>query len=150
MPIIEISEKDFLRGVVVEPAWYRVRIDDVSEAISSAGTSTNYPVEGVILFNGDTGKTSFSTKNDKGEIVEQRIAGVPTPYWNFNNKAMGFAIGFLQSIGVEVKPGMRGDLAVAKGKELDVFIENDTYQGRLVNRINHKYRAPRPEVTAVG
>ena len=35
------------------------------------------------------------------------------------------------------------------GHEIDVFVENDTYQGRLVNRVNHKYRAPKPDVTAM-
>lgn len=146
MPIIQLSERDLLRSVVVEPAWYRVRIDEVGEALSSKGTSTNYPIDGTILFNGDTGATKFIDANKK----EQITAGVPTPMWMFNSGALGFAVGFLQSLGADAKPGMRIDLAAAKGKEIDVFIENDTYQGRLVNRINHKYRAPRPEVVAVG
>lgn len=146
MPIIEISEKDLLRSVVVEPAWYRVRIDEVGEALSSKGTSTNYTVEGTILFNGDTGATSFKDKEGK----EIKVTGIPTPYWNFNSLAMGFAVGFLESLNVEVKPGMRVELSAARGKEIDMFIENDTYQGRLVNRTNHKYRKPRPDVVAVG
>jgi hypothetical protein len=69
--------------------------------------------------------------------------------WNFNSKAVGFAVGFLQAFGVEVKAGMRFDLKSAEKRELDVFVENDQYQGRLVNRVNHKYRPIRPEVTAV-
>lgn len=145
MPIIEISEKDFLRGVVVPPAWYRVRIDEVSEAISSNGGSMNYPIEGTILFNGDTGATKFTDSEGK----ERNLAGVPTPYWNLNSKAMGFAIGLLEALGATPEPGKRVDLNAAKGKEIDLFIENDTYQGRLVNRTNHKYRKPRPDVQAV-
>jgi hypothetical protein len=50
---------------------------------------------------------------------------------------------------VDVKAGTRFDLKSAEGRELDIFVENDTYQNRLVNRVNHKYRAPKPEVTAV-
>ena len=54
-----------------------------------------------------------------------------------------------EAFGVEVKAGTRFDLKSAEDRELDVFVENGTYQNRLVNRVNHKYRAPRPEVSAV-
>lgn len=138
MPIISFSDRDLLRGKIVTPAWYRVRIESVGELPAKAsekGPSTNYPVEGTILFNGDTGDTEF--------------AGVPVD-WNFNSKAIGFAVGFLAAFNVEVKAGTRFDLASAAGRELDVFVENDTYQNRLVNRVNHKYRKTREEVHAAG
>ena len=137
MPVISFSERDLMRGKIVIPAWYRVKIGSIGEApakVSEKGPSTNYPVEATILFNGDTGETEF--------------AGVPLD-WNFNSKAIGFAVGFLQSFGVDVKAGTRFDLKSAEGREVDVFVENDSYQGRLVNRVNHKYRTPRSEVTAV-
>lgn len=134
MPTIEFGQRDLLRGKVVEPAWYRVRVEGVGEALSKDGGSTNYPVEGTILFNGDTGSTQYQ--------------GVPLD-WMFNSKAIGFAVGFLSSFGVEVAPGKRFELNNAAGKELDVFVENDTWQGRVVNRVNHKYRVPKSEVTAV-
>lgn len=133
MPIVEFSSRDLLRGKVVEPAWYRCRVERVGEAPSSDGKSVNYPVEVTILFNGDNGNKTFSQ--------------VPIDY-NFNSKAIGFAVGFLAAFGVEPQPGQRIDLAAAEGKELDIFIENDTYQSRLVNRVNHKYRKANPEVTA--
>ncbi len=131
-PVISFSEKDLLRGKVVTPSWYRLRIDSVGEAPSKDGGSTNYPVEATVIFNADNGDKEF--------------AGIPID-WNFNSKAIGFAVGFLSSFGVEVKPGVRFDLNSATGKETDVYVENDTYQGRLVNRVNHKYRQPR-EVNA--
>lgn len=134
MPVISFSEKDLLRGKPVPPAWYRVRVDAIGEALSKDGGSTNYPTEATILFNADTG--------------EKEYAGTPLD-WNFNSKAIGFAVGFLAAFGVEVKAGARFDLASAAGKELDVFVENDTYQGRLVNRVNHKYRAPREAASQV-
>jgi len=136
MPVISFSDRDLMRGKIITPAWYRVKIDTIGEAPakqSEKGPSTNYPVEATILFNGDTGELEFK--------------GVPLD-WNFNSKAIGFAVGFLQSFGVEVKSGTRFDLKSAEGREVDVFVENDTYQGRLVNRVNHKYRTPRSEVTA--
>lgn len=137
MPVISISEKDLLRGKIITPGWYRVKIASVGEAPAKAsekGPSTNYPVEGTILFNGDTGDTQF--------------AGFPLD-WNFNSKAIGFTIGYLEAFGVEVKAGTRFDLKSSEGRELDVFVENGEWQGRLVNRVNHKYRKPRPEVSAV-
>lgn len=137
MPIVTYSNRDLLRGITVTPAWYRMKIESIGESPAKAsdkGPSTNYPVEGTILFNGDNGDTQFS--------------GVPVD-WNFNSKAIGFSVGFLQSFGVEVKAGTRFDLKSAEGLELDVFVENDTWQGRMVNRVNHKYRPVKPEVTAV-
>lgn len=136
MPIVQFSPRDMLRGKIVDPAWYRVRIESVGETnvVTDKGPSTNYPVEATILFNGDDGNVQFKD--------------VPLS-WNFNSKAIGFAVGFLQAFGVEVKPDTRFDLKSAEGRELDVFAENDTYQNRLVNRVNHKYRAPRADVSAV-
>jgi hypothetical protein len=128
VPIISFSEKDLLRGKIVEPAWYVVTINAVGEAPSKAGDSTNYPVEGVIVKNADNGSEEF--------------AGVPLD-WMFNNKAISFAAGFLMAFGVDVKSGARFDLNNAVGKQIEVFVENDTWQGRMLNRVNHKYRALR-------
>jgi hypothetical protein len=136
MPIVSFSQKELLRGTLITPGWYRVTIESVGEQPakqSEKGPSVNYPVEAVVKFNGDNGDVQF--------------AGVPVS-WNFNSKAISFAVGFLQAFGVEVKPGTRFDLKSSEGKELDVYIENDTWQGRMVNRVNHKYRPINPDVTA--
>lgn len=136
MPVVTFGKRDLMRGTIITPGWYRVKIESVGEAPAKAsdkGPSTNYPVEGTILFNGDNG--------------DQQFAGIPLD-WNFNSKAIGFAVGFLQAFGVEVKENTRFDLKSAEGRELDVFVENDTWQGRTVNRVNHKYRAIRSDVTA--
>jgi hypothetical protein len=128
VPIVQFSDRDLLRGKVVEPAWYLVRIDNVGEAPSKDGGSTNYPVEGMIIKNADNGSEEF--------------ANVPLD-WNFNSKAIGFAVGFLSAFGVDVKSGARFDLANASGKLIEVFVENGEWQGRIVNRVNHKYRQVR-------
>jgi hypothetical protein len=128
MPQISFSDRDLLRGKVVEPAWYLVSIDNIGEAPSKDGGSTNYPVEGKIIKNADTGSEEFS--------------GVPLD-WNFNSKAIGFAVGFLAAFGVDVKAGQRFELANAIGKTIEVFVENGEWQGRIVNRVNHKYRVAR-------
>jgi len=128
MPIISFSDRDLLRGKVVEPAWYVVDIGNIGEQPSKDGGSTNYPVEGMIVRNADNGSEDFK--------------GVPLD-WMFNSKAIGFAVGFLAAFGVDVKAGARFDLANAIGKQLEVFVENGEWQGRIVNRVNHKYRALR-------
>ena len=128
MPMIQFSDRDLLRGKIVEPGWYLVSIDNIGEAPSKDGNSTNYPVEGKIIKNAETGSEEFT--------------GVPLD-WNFNSKAIGFAVGFLSAFGVDVKAGARFDLANAVGRTLEVFVENDTWQGRMVNRVNHKYRVVR-------
>ena len=125
MPIISFSDRDLLRGKIVEPAWYVVTIENIGEAPSKDGGSTNYPVEGTIVRNADNGSDTF--------------AGVPID-WNFNCKAIGFAVGFLQAFGVDVKAGARFDLNNAVGKQLEMFIENGEWQGRLKNNVPHKYR----------
>ena len=124
MTMIEIGDKDFLRSKLVEPAWYHLHIEDVTEAISKDGGSTNWLMEATIVKNADNGSTEFT--------------GVPVT-WNFNSKAPGFAIGFFQALGENVEPG-RYDLESAKGKDIEAYIKNDTYQGRMLNRVEHQYR----------
>jgi hypothetical protein len=130
-PIIGFTDRDILRGKVILPGWYRVSIVGVGENPSKDGGSTNYPVEATVIKNAEDGSTDF--------------VGVPLD-WNFNSKAIGFAVGYLSALGYEVASGKRFDLANTAGKEIEVFVENDTYQGRLVNRVNHKYRPLRESV----
>lgn len=125
MPIISFNDRDLLRGKIVEPAWYVVTINSVGEAPSKDGGSTNYPVEGVIVKNADNGSEDF--------------ANVPLD-WNFNSKAISFAAGFLAALGVDVRSGARFELSNAVGKQMEIFVENGEWQGRILNRVNHKYR----------
>ena len=132
--MIEFTQRDILRGKIVEPAWYRVKIESIEKKLSAAGDSTNFVMEGTIIKNADNGDTKF--------------AGVPTPAgWNFNTKAVGFMVGYFEAFGVEVAAGSRFDEMQTVGKELDVYIENGTWENRVVNRINHKYRKPRTDDT---
>lgn len=131
--IFQLSKKDLISGKVYDPGWYRVRIDKFSAAPSKNldTPSTNYKYEGTILFNADTG--------DKG------YADHPLT-WMFNSRAIGFTKGFLMGLGInenEITEDKRFTFESALGKEIDIFVENDTYDGRLVNRVNHKYRVPR-------
>lgn len=135
--IISFSDRDLKRGTVVEPAWYRMKVESVGEQAAEdkgKGPSTNYPVEATILFNGETGDTKY--------------ADVPV-VWNLNSKFTTGLKEFLEAFGVELKAGTRYDLKSAEGQILDVYIENGTWNNRLKNEVNHKYRQPIAEVTAV-
>lgn len=137
MPVISFSQKDILRGKVVTPDWYVLRVDSVGEAPSANGQSINYNVEATLIRNASNGSTDF--------------AGVPID-WNFNSKALGFVIPFVKAIEPNFKPeaGSRIDLNAAVGKELEVMVENDTWQNRIVNRVNHKYRPLSAPITPLG
>jgi hypothetical protein len=128
MPPISFTPTDLLRGKIVTPAWYVMRIESIEEKLSKDQQSTNYVVEGKIIKNADDGSEEF--------------ANVPVT-WNFNSKALGFAVGYLESLGITVEAGKRYDLPATAGKFVEVFVENDLYEGRTLNRVNHKYRALR-------
>lgn len=130
MALIEITATDLLRDKIVDPAWYRLKINSTGEwTPTKAGDSNNCIVECTIKFNGDTGDKEFE--------------GVPVSI-QFNDKpgARSFIMGYLRALGVEVQAG-RIDLSAADNQEIDAYVENETYEGRTRNRINHKYRAPR-------
>lgn len=125
MTVVSFTEQDLLRGKIVEPAWYRVKVENVSEALSKDQGSTNYKMEGTIIRNADNGDEAFQ--------------GVPI-VWNFNSKAIGFTKGFFEGMGVSVVAGQRYDLKASIGEVIDMFIENGMYEGRAKNEVNHKYR----------
>jgi len=103
-------------------------INSIGEAPSKDGGSTNYPVDATIVKNADNGSEEFKDVSIT---------------WNFNSKAIGFAAGFLGSFGVEAQQDKRYELNSAVGKMIEVFVENGEWQGRIVNRVNHKYRPVR-------
>lgn len=123
--LIEFSNEDILRGKLVEPAWYRMKIGPTKTSLSKDGGSTNYEVEMTILRNADNGSTEY--------------ADVPVSA-RFNSKAKGFMVGFFAALGIEVGPGRPFNLGASEGKEIDTFIERNEYEGKLSNKINHKYR----------
>jgi len=125
MPIITFGTRDILRGKILTPGWYKVHIESVGESLSKDKNSTNYPVEGTVVFNADNGSKEFE--------------GVPLD-WNFNSKAIGFAVGYFAAFGIEVTPGTRFELANSAGKNLDVFVGNKEFENRIMNDVQHKYR----------
>jgi hypothetical protein len=134
MPILEFSQREILRSKIVEPAWYRILIEEVGEKPSSKGDSINYPIDATIKFNGDTGDTTFT--------------GVPIS-WFFNSKGQGFIIPFIEAVtGESVMAGKRIELKAAEGREVDVYITTGMFNNRPKNDVTGQYRTPKPEVTA--
>jgi len=131
MAIFEFSDSDLLRNKVVSPAWYVLDIQAHRDwTPTKDGQSNNCHYECVIEKNADSGDVEF--------------AGVPIEL-QFNDKprARGFIEGFLRGLGVEVQPKQRYNGQSAVGKKIEAFVENETYNGRMINRVNHKYRMAR-------
>jgi hypothetical protein len=128
---VSFNDDDLKRGELIEPGWYTVQIETVEGSLAKNGQSTNYLVKGKIIRNGDNG--------------DEKYAGYPVPYWNFNSKAMGFAQGYFKALlNIDkLEAGVRYDLAAGEGKMLDIFIENKEYEGSMRNGVKHLYRAPR-------
>ena len=131
--VFSLSKKEIMGGKVYEPAWYRVRIDEVSTAPSKnvEKPSTNINYSGTILMDADTG--------------DKKYAEYPLT-WMFNSRALGFTKGFLIALGIPeeaITEDKRFDFKAAVGREIDIMVENEQYEGRMVNRVNHKYRQVR-------
>jgi len=128
--LLEFSANDLLQSRVVEPAWYRVHIDQVEDRLSKDGMSTNSWIKGHIICNADTGDKKFEN--------------VPSPFlWMINSKGAFAAVGLFAALGLEIAEGTRADTKALEGKELDVFIGNELYNGIMQNKIEGKYRAVR-------
>lgn len=131
MTIVKFSASDMLRDTVVDPAWYVLDINQHRTwTPTKDGQSNNCHFDCTIVKNADNGDASF--------------AGVPVVL-QFNDKptAQGFIRGFLRVLGVDLKAETAYNLNAAVGKQIEAMVENDTYNGRLVNKVNHKYRTQR-------
>lgn len=139
MPIVQYNKRDLLRDKIVAPAWYRVLIETIGEWTDSKDKqSKNMVVEGTILFNADDGTKDFA---------DVPIGGMGS--WSFNTKALGFSLGLVKAcakqLGInpeEIDEKTRIEFKHLEGKVVDMFIINDTYEGRMKNKADHKYREP--------
>lgn len=129
MAIIQFTAKDLKRGIIVEPGWYKIMIDDVDNGSASKDAkSINYLAEATIIKNDDNGDEAFS--------------GVPV-IWNFNSKGIGFMRGLFEALGHTVTTDSRFDTNALAGKTVAVFIGNRVYENKLQNDVQHQYRAPK-------
>lgn len=126
--IVSFTDSDLLRNKIVPVSWYRLDLKTVSEwSPTKNGDSNNCVIEAVILKDADTG--------------DDANAGVPvTLQFNDKPKARGFIEGFFRALGVDIQANSRYDMQSVAGKQVEAFVENEEYEGRIRNRVNHKYR----------
>lgn len=134
MPTVSFSQSDVLRGTTVEPAWYELLIQSVGDwKPSKDQKSNNLEMEATVIRNADNGDTRFKD--------------VPiTLRFNDQQSARGFIAAFLRGLGVEITADTF-ELANAKGKLITCMVKNDTYEGRLVNKVEG-YRDPKTKQQA--
>lgn len=112
-----VNKEDLLRGKTVPPGWYLCEIRDVHQEAAKTDGSLNTNVEFVIL--------------------EGQYAGIPIDRsFNEKPKARPFAISFLEALlGRKMKPeGEDLDLTNAKGRKIRVYVKNEQFQNRLINK----------------
>ncbi len=122
------AQSDSLRNKIVDPAWYILNIVEHRDwTPTKAGDSNNCYFDCVIEANADTGDTKF--------------AGVPIELmFNDKPKAQGFREAFMRGIGADIVVDKDYNMNAAVGKRIEAFVENNEWQGRISNKVNHKYR----------
>lgn len=116
MAIIKITKQDILKSQPPKEGWYKASISDYTTGRSSKGDSVN-----IVL------KFAFDENDREMEAY-------------FNTKAIGRIISVVEAAtGVKIESDNGDfdlDLDSLKGKKLDVKVSPDTYEGRIVMKIN--------------
>lgn len=113
---LRVTRDDVLRSKSLPSEWYEVEITDVEEKMSKAGDSMNTIIEFTI-------------------IAPAAYAGAKL-FRLFSEKAPGFAIPFLEALGVSVgEEGGEFDLQATKGRKLKVFNKPQMYEGQIRNNV---------------
>ncbi len=114
MPIINISKQDILRQQTLEPGWYKCKVSAIVPKASKDKLSLNF-------------ETKFVLDGDERELTT-----------NFNSKAMGMAIPFVEAAtGDKITEEVSIDTDKLIGAKLTIKVENEPYDGRLVNKVTN-------------
>jgi len=117
VPIIKITPADVLKGKLLDAGWYGAKIVKVGDdwEPSSDKQSSNL-------------KITFEIKGTGGKEIDVLV----------NSKGIGFVVPLLSAVrGMEVKPEeINLNTKELVGKDVDVQIIQDTYQGRMNNKIS--------------
>ncbi len=130
--LVQWEDKDLKRGQILDPAFYHLRIEGMTEKLAKSQKSTNVIVEFLVIKNADTGE-------------DTECAGVPV-FYNFNSLAMGFAVGFATALAEndEEKPTKGGRFQfndALVGRELEAFIGHRTQEnGQVQNDVTAMFR----------
>jgi len=135
MPLVEFEKDDFLRNKVVDVSWYLIKIGEFSEESTADGEGTKYVFRDCKIVKDD----------DSGD---EKWAGVPVKIELPTKKeGRGFILGFYAALQgyssvdeLQAAGKTRMRIEEAAGQMIVAFVENNTWQGRTTNKINHKYR----------
>jgi hypothetical protein len=113
MAILKISKQDVLRQLPVEPGWYQGTVKQIVLKTSKDKQSMNF-------------ETTVTLDPDGRDSTT-----------NFNTKAIGMAIPFLEACLGEKIPqdDVEFDTDKLVGKRLNVKMDNETYEGRIMSRM---------------
>jgi hypothetical protein len=116
---LAISKSDAKRSTLVDPGWYKARIGEIEMKKGSKDKTAN--VFHIPL-----------TITTPGKFVD-----VPLMYW-VSEKAPGMAIPMLRAVGVQIGDDFEGsefNLEVLQGKDVEVAITNELFDGALKNSV---------------
>lgn len=112
-----VNKTDILRSKVVDPpGWYPA----VLKAVNQKPAKTDGSINTICTFH----------------ILEGPYAGVPIDSL-FSEKAPGFAVPLMEALlGRKINPeGEQVDFEKGIGTKIKIYVINDIYQGRKVNKI---------------
>lgn len=123
MPIIKMNASDMMKGQPIAPGWYKAKIVKFEAKPSKAGDSMNF-IPTLEL------EDKFKTELD--HYFSQKAIGTFTP---FVAAARGIPMQQLIDEAAESGEEMEIDTDEFLGKQLQVEVVNDTYEGRLTNKM---------------
>lgn len=118
---LTITREDLLKSKILEPGWYKVKINDVAVKEAKTDGSTVYNLEMTVI-GGPSQKDGVSPVGIK-------------VFRTYSEKAPGFAVKLFQALGAKIDPekGAEVDFAGTVGRELGAYIKNDLYKGVMKN-----------------
>jgi hypothetical protein len=117
-----VTREDMLRGKILDPGWYKVRVSKATQEPSSAGDSTNTWIHFTVL--------GGPEQKDKSKIVETPLRRC------FSEKAPGFIVPYLVACGAKVnEDGGEFDVEKSVGKELMVYVKTGMYENKPQNNV---------------
>lgn len=116
MPKISFTPADILKGKLLDAGWYGAKIVKVADDWSPSADKQSSNL-----------KVTYEIKGTGGKEIDH----------TFNSKAIGMMIPLLSAIkGHEIKPeAMEFDSKELLGKDIDVNVIQDTYNGMLNNKV---------------
>lgn len=113
----QFSQGDLDRTKPMVPGWYPAKVSKIEKKPAKDG-SMNANVHFAFTGSDATGRTRFKSFNEK-------------------DNAKVFAIPFFKACnnGKDLAPGQSYNIFATEGKELEVYVKNREYEGRIIDEI---------------